>query len=104
AAMLETRLDEQAQKATGTPPPAPALHRLNRTEYGNVIRDIFGMPLDAASLLPPDDSSEGFDNVASGLGISPALIQGYVSAAMKVSRDAVGDMTASETTAIYQAP
>jgi hypothetical protein len=105
AAALEGRLDEQAGKSEpGTPPPAPALHRLNRTEYGNVIRDIFGMPLDASSLLPPDDSSEGFDNVASGLGISPALIQGYVSAAMKVSRDAVGDMTASETTAIYQAP
>ena len=105
AAVLEARLDQQTGKAvTGAPPPAPALHRLNRTEYGNVIRDIFGMPLDASSLLPPDDSSEGFDNVASGLGTSPALIQGYVSAAMKVSRDAVGDMSASESTAIYQAP
>jgi hypothetical protein len=105
ASVLETRLDEQAGRtATGNATPAPALHRLNRTEYGNVIRDIFGVPLEVTSLLPPDDSSEGFDNVASGLGISPALIQGYVSAAMKVSRDAVGDMSASETTAIYQAP
>lgn len=102
ASALEARLDQQ--NITGAPPSAPALHRLNRTEYGNVIRDVFGMPLDASSLLPPDDASEGFDNVASGLAISPALIQGYVSAAMKISRDAVGDMSAAETTAIYQAP
>ena len=73
----------------------PALHRLNRTEYANAIRDLFGMPVDVAGLLPPDDASEGFDNVASGLGISPALIQGYTAAAMKLSRAAVGDMTAT---------
>src|SRR6185312_2328057 len=77
---------------------------LNRTEYANAIRDLFGMPMDVSGLLPPDDASEGFDNVASGLGISPALIQGYTSAAMKLSRAAVGDMTTTETTAIYQAP
>jgi hypothetical protein len=100
AATLETRLDSHANKAAA----APVLHRLNRTEYANAIRDLFGMPVDVSGLLPPDDASEGFDNVASGLGISPALIQGYTSAAMKLSRAAVGDMTATETTAIYQAP
>lgn len=112
ASLLETRLDEQAggesgaakSPGVGVPGPAPALHRLNRTEYGNAIRDLFGMPLDVSGLLPPDDASEGFDNVASGLGISPALIQGYMSAAMKLSRAAVGDMTTTQTTAIYQAP
>jgi hypothetical protein len=110
ASLLETRLDEQSGKplagesVAGGPGPAPALHRLNRTEYANAIRDLFGMPLDVAGLLPPDDASEGFDNVASGLGISPALIQGYTSAAMKLSRAAVGDMTTTQTTAIYQAP
>ena len=106
AALLETRLDEQVASplAVGAPGPAPALHRLNRTEYANAIRDLFGMPLDMSGLLPPDDASEGFDNVASGLGISPALVQGYTSAAMKLSRAAVGDMTATQTTAIYQAP
>ena len=110
ASTLEGRLDEQAGKApapepgAGTAGSAPVLHRLNRTEYANSVRDLFGLPLDVSGLLPPDDSSEGFDNVASGLGISPALIQGYVSAAMKLSRDAVGDMTATQTTAIYQAP
>ncbi|HEV2700013.1 MAG TPA: DUF1592 domain-containing protein [Steroidobacteraceae bacterium] len=105
AALLEARLDQQAATSgPGVPRPAPALHRLNRTEYGNVVRDVFGLSIDASSLLPPDDASDGFDNVASGLGISPALIQGYVSAAMKISRDVVGDISASETTAIYQAP
>jgi hypothetical protein len=103
ASILETRLDAPAAKASA-PAPMPALHRLNRTEYANSIRDIFGLPMEVSGLLPPDDSSEGFDNVASGLGISPALIQGYTSAAMKLSRAAVGDMTTTETTAIYQAP
>ncbi len=105
ASILEARLDAQAgQSGGGAPAPAPALHRLNRTEYANSIRDLFGMPTDVSGLLPPDDASAGFDNVAAGLGISPALIQGYTSAAMKLSRTAVGDMTTPESTAIYQAP
>ncbi len=100
ARMLETRLDAESRAH----PAAPALHRLNRAEYANAIRDLFGMQVDVAALLPPDDASNGFDNVASGLSISPALIQGYTTAAMKLSRTAVGDMTATETTAIYQTP
>ncbi|MEP7313206.1 MAG: DUF1587 domain-containing protein, partial [Pseudomonadota bacterium] len=100
ATTLEARLDSQAAPST-TP---PVLHRLNRTEYANAIRDLFGLAVDAAGLLPPDDASEGFDNVAAGLGLSPALIQGYTSAAMKLSRTAVGDMTASVSTAVYQTP
>src|SRR5262245_18279045 len=103
ASLLETRLDSQAGKVAAAEP-TQVLHRLNRTEYANAVRDIFGMPMDVSGLLPPDDASEGFDNVASGLSISPALIQGYTSAAMKLSRAAIGDMTATETTAIYQAP
>jgi hypothetical protein len=104
ASMLEARLDAQAGQGGGTPAPGPALHRLNRTEYANSIRDLFGMPVDVSGLLPPDDASAGFDNVAAGLGISPALIQGYTSAAMKLSRTAVGDLTTPESTAIFQAP
>ncbi|HEY4212405.1 MAG TPA: DUF1592 domain-containing protein [Steroidobacteraceae bacterium] len=110
ASTLESRLDEQAGKAGAGQREADALagtavlHRLNRTEYANSIRDLFGMTVDITGLLPPDDASSGFDNVASGLGISPALIQGYTSAAMKLSRAAVGDITTPETTAIYQAP
>ena len=97
---LETRLDAESKDR----PASPALHRLNRVEYANAIRDLFGMKVDVAAMLPPDDASNGFDNVASGLAISPALIQGYTTAAMKLSRAAVGDMTATETTAIYQTP
>jgi hypothetical protein len=100
AQQLETRLDAQA----GAVHAAPALHRLNRSEYANAIRDIFGMQVDVSTLLPADDASEGFDNVASGLGISPALIQGYTAAAMKLSRAATGDMTATETVATFQSP
>lgn len=97
---LERRLD-----ATDTPQAAaPALHRLNRTEYANAIRDMLGLAVDVAHLLPADDASGGFDNVAEGLAISPALIQGYTAAAMKLSRTAVGDMTATETAVTYQAP
>ncbi|RYG87284.1 DUF1592 domain-containing protein, partial [bacterium] len=100
ATSLENRLDAQAVPASTS----PVLHRLNRTEYANAVRDLFGMPLDVSGLLPPDDASEGFDNVASGLGVSPALIQGYTSAAMKLSRAVVGDMSATETTVVYQTP
>ncbi|MEO6186386.1 MAG: DUF1592 domain-containing protein [Steroidobacteraceae bacterium] len=98
--LLETRLDAAAVPAAAP----PALHRLNRAEYANAIRDLFGLHVDVASLLPPDDASEGFDNVASGLSISPSLIQGYTTAAMKLSRLAVGDLTATESTSIYQTP
>ena len=55
---------------------APALHRLNRAEYSNAIRDLLALDVDAASLLPPDDSAAGFDNIADVLGISPALDRG----------------------------
>ena len=85
-------------------PVAPALHRLNRNEYANAIRDIFSLDIEAAALLPQDDASEGFDNIASGLGISPALIQGYTSAATKISRWVVGDMTTTESTQLFKAP
>lgn len=97
---LEGRLDSSVPSLAA----APGLHRLNRSEYRNAIRDIFDLDVDVASLLPSDDATEGFDNVAAGLGISPALIQGYTNAAMKISRAATGDMTATETTAIYRVP
>jgi hypothetical protein len=100
ARQLEKRLDAEVSGAAAT----PALHRLNRNEYANAIRDIFGMKVDVSAMLPPDDASDGFDNLASGLGISPALIQGYTTAAMKLSRAAVGDMTATESTVSWQNP
>jgi len=102
AADLEGRLDRAA--VTGASLDAPSLHRLNRTEYANAIRDLLGLEVDAATLLPADASSEGFDNIADALGVSPSLIESYVSAAMKISRRAVGDRTLSPTQITYAAP
>ncbi len=81
---------------------APLLHRMNRREYQNAIRDLLDLPINAAALFPPDSSSEGFDNLASVLSVSPALMQAYVNVANKVSRLAVGDPTTSLTTTTYR--
>jgi cytochrome c551/c552 len=69
-----------------------SLRRLNRTEYGNSIRDLLALDVDANALLPPDDAAFGFDNISEMLGVSPALEERYLSAAIKVAALAVGDM------------
>jgi mono/diheme cytochrome c family protein len=74
--------------------PAPGLHRLNRTEYTNAIRDLLALQVDATKFLPADDSTRGFDNIAGALTMSPALMEAYLSAAGKISRLAVGDVSA----------
>jgi hypothetical protein len=102
AAALETRLDQAAP--IGESLHAPALHRLNRTEYANAIRDLIALDVDVKALLPSDASSEGFDNIAEALAVSPSLVQGYVSAAMKISRRAVGDRTATPSQTTYSPP
>ncbi|HEX5107743.1 MAG TPA: DUF1592 domain-containing protein [Vicinamibacterales bacterium] len=102
AAQIENAIDRAA--AANPNPGAPVLHRLNRAEYGNAVRDLLDLPIDAASMLPGDDSTEGFDNIASVLSVSPALMQAYVSAAAKISRLAVGDMTTSPGLTTYSAP
>src|SRR5262245_49080241 len=102
ATEVEKRLDAAAVRNPN--PGTAALHRLNRTEYANVIRDLLAVEIDVAALLPPDDATDGFDNIADALGTSPALIQGYVSAAMKISRRAVGDRTLIPTQVTYNAP
>jgi mono/diheme cytochrome c family protein len=102
AATVESALDRAAAAAPN--PGDPGLHRLNRTEYGNAVRDLLDLPIDAAKLLPGDDSSEGFDNQATVLSVSPALMQAYVTAAAKVSRLAVGDPTISADLTTYTAP
>jgi len=84
ASEVETRLDRAA--ALSPNPGTPALHRLNRTEYANAIRDLLALDVDVTGLLPADDATDGFDNIADALGTSPSLIQGYISAAMKISR------------------
>ena len=83
--------------------PAPGLHRLNRTEYTNAIRDLLALNIDATTFLPPDDSSHGFDNMAGTLTTSPALMEAYLSAAGKISRLAIGTETAP-TLAVFDAP
>jgi uncharacterized protein DUF1592/uncharacterized protein DUF1588/uncharacterized protein DUF1585/uncharacterized protein DUF1587/uncharacterized protein DUF1595 len=96
---LETELDRAAVPYA----PPPGLHRLNRTEYANAIRDILDLDIDAASLLPTDDSTHGFDNIAGALGISSTLVEAYVSAAGKISRLAIGE-PAQATLVVYRTP
>jgi mono/diheme cytochrome c family protein len=100
---LKTRLDH-AERTHPAPRARTALRRLNRTEYANAIRDLLHLDVDTATLLPLDDSSDGFDDVAAALGTSPSLIQGYISAAMKISRRALGDPTAPRSQVTYTAP
>ncbi|MDX1561699.1 MAG: DUF1592 domain-containing protein, partial [Gammaproteobacteria bacterium] len=99
AAWLETSLDAAARD--NPQPGAPALHRLNRAEYANAVRDLLGIPIDATTMLPADDSSAGFDNIASALSVSPALLQAYTTSAAKISRMAVGDSTISPGQTTY---
>jgi len=87
---METELDRNAE----THLPAPGLHRMNRTEYTNAIRDLLALEVDATKFLPVDDSTRGFDNQAAALTISPALMEAYLSAAGKISRLAIGDFNA----------
>ena len=102
AAAMETRLDAAADPKASLD--TPALHRLNRNEYANAVRDLLDLNVDVSGLLPADGSSEGFDNIAEALSVSPSLIQGYVSAAMKISRLAVGDRTMAPSQVVYPAP
>lgn len=89
AASVEDGLDRAA--AANPNPGRTPLHRMNRVEYANAIRDLLAVDVDPATLLPADDSSNGFDNIADVLGVSPALLERYVAAAAKISRLAVGD-------------
>jgi len=102
AAKIEAGLDQAA--AANPNPGWVGLHRLNRTEYSNAIRDLIATDIDAATLLPADDSSEGFDNIADALAISPALIERYAAAAIKISRLAVGNPLVASSTVTYRAP
>jgi hypothetical protein len=98
---LETSLD-RAAAAKPDPGRAP-LHRMNRAEYGDAVRDLLGLEVDTDSLLPPDDSSYGFDNIADVLGSSPALLDRYLTASRKISRLAVGDPSITPAAQTYRA-
>ena len=101
ATYLEASLD-QAAIAHPEPGRAP-VHRLNREEYSNAVRDLLGVDVRPGAWLPVDDSGYGFDNVAAVLSTSPALLDRYLSAAYKVSRLAVGDLTMKPVEEIYDA-
>ena len=99
-AALESGIDQAA--AAHPNPGRPALHRLNRTEYANSIRDLLNLKVDVAPLLPADDMSHGFDNMADALNFSPALMDAYIRTAGKISRLAVGDIDTTPSVTTYQ--
>src|SRR5262245_46161245 len=96
---IENELDRNAIVYT----PPPGLHRLNRTEYANVIKGMLDLDIDPATYLPSDDSTHGFDNIAGALGVSSTLVEAYVSAAQKISRLAIGE-PATPSLKVYRTP
>jgi hypothetical protein len=99
ATAIEERVDSFA--ASSPNPGRTPLHRMNRVEYANAIRDLLDLEVDTTTLLPADDSSHGFDNIADVLGVSPSLLERYVSAAAKISRLAVGERDAAPAQVTY---
>jgi len=101
-ATLEASLERAA--VSRPEPGRSTLHRLNRTEYGNAIRDLLDLDIDVASLLPADDEANGFDNIADVLRVSPSLLEQYLSASDKLASLAVGDPAITPISLVYQAP
>jgi mono/diheme cytochrome c family protein len=99
---LETAIDREAMAKPN--PGRPVIHRLNRAEYANALRDLLAVNVDGESLLPADDSGYGFDNVGAVLTVSPTLLERYLSAAHKVSRLAVGDRVVRPGIETYEVP
>ena len=97
---FETALDAAAARSPN--PGRPAVHRLNRTEYVNAVRDLLALEVDGRALLPADESGYGFDNIGDVLSVSPALLERYLLAAAKISRWAVGDPTLPPSTTSYR--
>lgn len=85
-------------------PGKSSLHRLNRTEYGNAIRDLLGLQVDISEYLPADDEGYGFDNIADVLRTSPSLLEQYLGASRKISELAVGDINTLPLSTVYRAP
>ena len=101
-AWTQGTLDRAAAAAPN--PGRPLAHRLNRAEYANAIRDLLALDVSVASLLPPDDSSGGFDNNADVLGVSPVLLESYLTAAERVSALALGDPATPPTGEVFRVP
>ncbi len=99
-AYLRGELDTLAKQDLN--PGRPTIHRLNRTEYANAIRDLLALEIDPADYLPPDNVAEGFDNIADVLAVSPLLMEQYVLAASKISRLAVGPSSMLPVSETYE--
>jgi cytochrome c5 len=97
---LETALDDAASADPN--PGRPTLHRLNRTEYSNAIRDLLALDVDVRSWLPADDLSFGFDNNADILSVSSGLLERYMSVAARIGRLAIGDPAIRPLTETYK--
>lgn len=98
---LERELDRSAAKRPN--PGAPVIHRLNRAEYSNAVRDLLDLDMDHSASLPADDSGYGFDNIGDVLTTSPLLMEKYMSTARRVSRLAVGTITSKPSIEKYSA-
>jgi hypothetical protein len=85
-------------------PGKSSLHRLNRTEYGNAVRDLLGLTVDISEFLPADDEGYGFDNIADVLRTSPSLLEQYLSASRKISELAIGDTRLTPISKVYRTP
>jgi hypothetical protein len=99
---IETERDRLAE--TRPNPGRATLHRLNRAEYANAVRDLLALDVDVAELLPADDIGYGFDNIADVLQVSPLLLERYLAAATKISALAVGDTRAPVSYQTYDVP
>ena len=102
-AWLEAALDRAAE-ADPNPGRKEALHRLNRAEYRNAVRDLLAIDIDVAPLLPPDDAGYGFDNIAGVLRIGPPQLDQYLAAARKIARAALGGPLPAPAVTEYRAP
>ena len=100
-AWLEGELDAAAA-ADPNPGRTETFHRLSRTEYRNAVRDLLALDVDVAELLPADDTSYGFDNIAGVLGVSPTLMERYLAAARKIGRLAVASPVPSPTAETFR--
>jgi mono/diheme cytochrome c family protein len=102
AEAFETRLDRAA--AANPNPGTRVSQRMNRAEYANAVRELFGFDVDVAQYLPPDTLAHGFDNISEEQGLSASVMEGYLRAASAISRLAVGDRNASNGSIIYRLP
>src|SRR5437867_2655 len=99
---LESGVDRTA--STNPNPGRSPLHRLNRSEYANAIRDVLALDIDPTAFLPADDEANGFDNIADVLRVSPSLLEQYLTASRTISSLAVGDPAIAPISQVYRVP